>query len=291
MSEVSAPTHDRPPATQETGAFRNGFSAACAHALQIMLRRQRLILAFAIALLPVLLPVATLLFGTSRFAQPGNEVFVRLVEQLHINALGPLLALFFATMLIGEEVEGQTLLYILTRPLPRSAWILGRFAAYVLVASCIMALSITLTFAASTTLPELDFVWRDLQLLVQYTAAAMVAVSVYGAFTMFLGAVTKWPIVIGVVILYGWQKAATAIPGVVDFLTFQKYTKALLPVLATQRNNPALQSVIAGFQREQLLIGGGKALLILFLLMVIFVGSTIYTVRTREYAKGRAIGA
>ncbi|MBI2432530.1 MAG: ABC transporter permease [Candidatus Hydrogenedentes bacterium] len=271
--------------------YWNGFRAAVGHALQLMLRRQRLVLAFAIALFPVLLPLATVMFSSAQFAEGGNKIFVQLVEQLHIDALGPLLALFFATMLIGEEVEGQTMIYILTRPLPRSAWILGRYAAYVLIASVILAISILLTFAASTTLPNFGFNFTDVKLMLHYLAVAVVAVAVYGSFTMFLGAVVRWPIVIGVVVLYGWQRLATMVPGVVDFLTIKKYTNALLPVLATQRGNEAVQAILAGFQREEFLVGATKAVIILVLLTALFLGCTIATVRFREYAKGRAVGS
>lgn len=273
------------------GGFYAGLRASCSHTIQLMLRRQRLILAFSIALLPVLLPVSTAMFSAAPFAKPGNEVFVQLVETLQIDALAPLLALFFATMLIGEEVEGQTMIYILTRPIPRSAWILGRYLAYGLVASAIMAISIAFTFASATTLPSFGFTCIDIMLALHYLGVAVAAIFVYGSFTMFIGAMTRWPIVVGVVILYGWQRVATLVPGVVDFLTIKKYTNALLPVLATQRGNQQMQAIIAGFQREEFLVSASKAIIVLIVLTLVFLGLTIFTVRFREYAKGRAVGA
>jgi hypothetical protein len=45
------------------------------------------------------------------------------------NAL-PLVALFFATALIADEVEGKTITYLLTRPIGRSAILAGKFLAY-----------------------------------------------------------------------------------------------------------------------------------------------------------------
>ena len=68
-----------------------------------------------------------------------------------------------------------------------------------------------------------------------YSGVALLGLLAYGAVTMFLGAVTKRPIVIGVLLLYGWQRVATAVPGLIDFLTVQKYTDTLLPALAEER--------------------------------------------------------
>ena len=42
----------------------------------------------------------------------------------------PLAALFYATSLVADEVEGRTLTYLLTRPITRASILAGKFAAY-----------------------------------------------------------------------------------------------------------------------------------------------------------------
>ena len=83
--------------------YLTSLSASCTHALLILTRRKRLLMATVIAFLPVLIPVALAFLSESRFAESGNEVFVKLVEQLHINVFAPLLALFFAGMLVATQ--------------------------------------------------------------------------------------------------------------------------------------------------------------------------------------------
>jgi len=279
------------PEAPTPAGYLNAVQASYGHALQAMVRRQRLILAAVISFLPVLVVLATALFSSAQFAQEGNVIFAVLVERLHIDGLGPLLALFFATMLIGEEAEGQTIPYILTRPIPRSAWVLGRFLAYAVVASLIIIISLALTFAASTILPGISFNRAGLTLLLHYTMVGIAALLCYGAFTMFLGAYSRRPIILGVVLLYGWQRIATLVPGVVDFLTIQKYTSAMLPVLPTQREDQALQEMIAGFAREEYMITAARAGLVLVVLVLVFLALTVLTVRMREYTSARAIGS
>jgi ABC-type transport system involved in multi-copper enzyme maturation permease subunit len=260
-------------------------------ALMILLRRQRLLMAAIIALLPVAIPAATAYLSESEFADYGSQIFVHLVEQLHITVLAPLLALFFATMQVGEDVESNTLVYTLTRPTPRSAWVLGRFLAYYVVTSMLLTASIALTFVASTALPGIGINTSDVLLMLHYCGVALMAVMAYGALALLLGAATKRPIVYGVLLLYGWQGLASAVPGLVDFLTIKKYTDALLPVLATQRQSFSLETELGTFQKQAFLVDGISALATLFGVTVVFLAYAIYTVRNREYASSRAIGS
>lgn len=274
------------------GGYGTVLFASCAHALQTLSRRKRLALAALIVFLPVLIPLALAFFSTSEFAEFGNKVFVQLVEELFINIFPSLLALFFAGMLITEDIEMRTMTYILTRPVPRSAWVLGRFLAYLIISSAIMVCACGLTFVASTMHADLRLDrWADLMLLLHYICVILLALPAYGAFAVFLGAFTKRAIIYGVILLYGWQYVATLVPGIVDFFTIQKYTDALLPVMPTQRHVVEIQTALGTFQRQVFLIGGTKAIMVLIGITVVFLGLTIFAVFRREYAADRAAGS
>ena len=51
-----------------------------------------------------------------------------------------LLALFYGTSVLGEELDGKTLTYLLTRPISRIAVYAGRLAAVQLLAGVLLAL-------------------------------------------------------------------------------------------------------------------------------------------------------
>ena len=135
--------------------YLNYVLASFGQMLLMILRQNRLILVSIITFLPVTIPLAIAFLSKSAFADEGNVIFVKLMEEAHCNTLAPLLALFFASMLVGEDVEMQTLPYVLTRPQPRSAWVIGRFLAYILVAGTILTTSIALCFVACTALSGL----------------------------------------------------------------------------------------------------------------------------------------
>ena len=93
-------------------------------------------------------PLTIAFLSKGVFAPRGEELFVRLVENLYFRASAPLLALFFACMLVGEDVETHTIHYVLTRPVPRSAWVVGKFLGYCALTLLILVPSLALTFAA-----------------------------------------------------------------------------------------------------------------------------------------------
>ena len=287
MNDTPKPTAGNQP---PHGGYLNSLAGAFGHTALMMLRRKRLVLVAVICLLPVLLALALVFLSKTVYAHEGNEQFVEMAKTLHINALAPLMALFFATMLIAEDVENQTIPYMLTRPLPRSAWLLGRFFAYLAVTSGILVSSLLLTYAACTALAKFGFNARDFTLALHYCGVAVMALVGYGAVMAFLGATTRRPIVIGVLLLYGWQKLATLVPGLIDFLTIQKYTEALLPVLATQRHNEEIRTALGTFQKEVYAVTAPKAFATLLAVAAVFLVFGVLVVRFREYTSARAIG-
>jgi ABC-type transport system involved in multi-copper enzyme maturation permease subunit len=263
--------------------------ASFLHATQMMLRRRRIILATLLSLSPLFIPLALAFLSDTAFAEDGNRVFVQLVEFIYLKAIAPLLALFFGCMLIGEDVELQTMTYLLTRPFPRSAFVIGRFLSYMLVASMILVLSIIMIFSACTSVGNLAFTAETVRLLVHYLAVAMLALFGYGAFAMFLGSTVKHPIIFGIAFLFGWQKLALYVPGMVDFLTIEKYLLELLPKLATQRANIVIQTALGEFEKQQWHITTPKALASLFFISSCFILGTCLAVRWREYSAARAV--
>ncbi|MBX3177802.1 MAG: ABC transporter permease [Candidatus Hydrogenedentes bacterium] len=286
ISILPAPARAAGPMSHYNQCLRASFGQS----LMLMLRRQRVILAAAIAMLPVLIPLAMAFLSSNHAGDSGLDVFTRLAREAHVGVLAPLLALFFATMIVGEDVEGRTIPLMLTRPMPRSAWVLGRYAAYLLVSGAILGSSLFLTFAASTALPDLAFDSDGLGRLAANEFAMFMALAANGAFALFLGAVTRRPIIIGVLVLYGWQRIAVTVPGIVDFLTILKYTNELLPA-AVQATTEAAREELTTFRRQVYYVGAGKAALALIAISAAFLAASVWVVRIREYATDRAAGS
>ncbi len=115
------------------------------------------------------------------------------------NALAPLAALLCAGGMVRDDVEEQTLTYLLIRPLPRSALYLVK-----LMSSTIVAIALTVFFSAATFVlieslagPKL----RDPDLAEKVVRLAMifgVTQFAYCALFGIMGLVMRWSLVVGV---------------------------------------------------------------------------------------------
>lgn len=254
-----------------------------------LLRQRRVILGGIVTLIPVIIPVAMSFFSSGAFADEGGPVFVKMMELLYLKAIIPLLALFFGCMLIGEDIESQTMPFMLTRPLPRSAYVLGRYLAYVVITAAVLVPSMFLTFVGCTSLATFGFSMPNVLLMLHYNLIAVLGLMAYGALCMFLGATVKRPIVVGVIFLIPWQRLALRIPGYVDFATIEKYMNLMLPVLPTQRENVLMREVMSGISKQEVLISPLAAGITLVGVSAVFVILTQLAVRWREFSNAKAI--
>ena len=102
-----------------------------------------------VAVLPVLL---TILFRFSKHgASDASEFFPYMILIVYLTFLAILLALFYGTAIISDEVDNKTLTYLFTRPIRKEVIILGKFAAYLLGVFLILFISALLTFAVIMT--------------------------------------------------------------------------------------------------------------------------------------------
>ncbi len=268
-----------------------GFAeAAFTHSVVLMLRRSRLLLAALITFTPVLVPLALAFFSVSHFAEGGNRIFVYLIEILYLKAIVPLLALFFGTMLIGEDVESHTLPYLLVRPMPRSAIALGRFGAYLVVSFSILFSALTAVFVACIPLGGFPADAANLQLFSRYAGVGFVALLGYGSLTLFLGTAFKRPIVYGVLFIFPWQRMAILLPGALDLFTIEKYVTTLSPKLATEWRSEEIRSILDELRAQHLLVGELYSVLILVGAALVFLTLTTIVLRRREFAQAKAQG-
>jgi ABC-type transport system involved in multi-copper enzyme maturation permease subunit len=165
---------------------------------------------------PVLRPPAT-----------GPVVFGMMFWGFFVRFAVPVLAVFYGTALIADEVEDRTLTYLLTRPVPRASVLLGKYFAYlvstvavVLPAVVVMwLLVVPMQGSLATSFPDLT---ADLGILVAGLAA-------YGALFALVGATLRRPLVFGLLFVFGWETLAMALPGYLRQLTVAHYLQGLVP--------------------------------------------------------------
>jgi ABC-2 type transport system permease protein len=252
---------------------------ACREVLRFFLflgRRTGKTRVFAIlGLIPVVLAVGgrIVLHGRSgEIAAVFTEILMVFFLQFYII----ILALFYGTSVVAEEVENRTLSYLVTRPLPKAAIVLGKYGAYTLLMFAMVAVSLTLSYL----IVNADGLPAATQALTlgRYLGVLGLGILAYTAFFTFLGAVLKRAIIVGLVFGFGWENIIQYFPGSTQKFSVVHYLKSLLPY------RPA-----AGVGRLTLLLfrleptAPLAAVLMLAAVAAAFLALACWAFRTKEY--------
>jgi ABC-type transport system involved in multi-copper enzyme maturation permease subunit len=160
-------------------------------------------------------------FRVNGAAVNGGTVFGMMIWLLFIRFIVPVLGVFYGTSLIADEVEDKTITYLFTRPIPRSAVLLGKYIAYLVCTVLLVLPSVMLVFflivptAGGSVAAAFPGLAADLGMLV-------VGLASYGAVFALVGTRLKRPLVAGLVFAFGWE------PAVLKRLTVAYYMQALV---------------------------------------------------------------
>lgn len=193
----------------------------------VLARRSGRIRTFTLlGLIPVALAVVVriVLRGrTGDMAAVSTEILMVFFLQFYIV----ILSLFYGTSITAEEVENRTLAYLVTRPVPKSAIVLGKAAAY----TALMLLLVGVTLASSF------FILNAARLgepalygeFLRYFGVLGLGILAYTAFFTFLGTMLKRAIIVGLIFGFGWENVIQYFPGSTQRFSIVHYLKSLLP--------------------------------------------------------------
>jgi ABC-type transport system involved in multi-copper enzyme maturation permease subunit len=146
------------------------------HAFGRCLRGKRVLGLLFLAVLPV--GIAAL--HASRGHRVDLDDFLQLFVFLTVQVVVPFAALFLGVAVLGEEIEGRTITYLYTRPLPRPVFFLGRLLGFASGFAIILFLSVVAT--------GLLFAQRIELAAGEIAGAAGIAVAGFFAYTAFFAA-------------------------------------------------------------------------------------------------------
>lgn len=158
----------------------------------------------------------------------GASIFGLMIWFLFLRFIVPVLGIFYGTALMADEIEDKTITYLFTRPIPRSAVLIGKYLAYLASTVLIVLPSVMLVYflvvpigggSIAATFPNLV---RDLVLLA-------LGLAVYGAVFAAVGAWVKRPVLFGLFFAFGWENVAMLLPGYLKRFTVAFYTQSLVP--------------------------------------------------------------
>ena len=158
----------------------------------------------------------------------GGSVFGMMIWIFYLRFTVPVLAVFYGTALIADEVEDKTITFLFTRPIPKGAVLVGKYLAYLACTTMVVLPSVMLVYllivprgggSLAATFPSLV---ADLGIL-------FLGLAVYGALFACVGAWLKRPVLTGLVFVFGWEPVILVVPGYLKKLTVAYYLQALVP--------------------------------------------------------------
>lgn len=229
---------------------------------------------FLISLLPVIIAVIIKILQSlsQDFTMHNISIFSNIIMFFYLQLLILIFALFFGTSICSEELEGKTLTYLTTRPIPKSSIILGKFAAYILIIILMVNAGIVLSFLILNINSLNDFsIYR---ILLKDMGVLTLGLVCYTAFFTLIGTFLKKSILFGLVFSFGWENIIQYFPGSTQRFAIVHYLKSLLP-------HSGGRFSFLMFRLEP--TSPGTAVAVLFFLTVIFLVLACIVFSQKEY--------
>ncbi len=136
----------------------------------------------------------------------------------HILALA---SAIFTTAIISQEVEQKTIVYLLTRPVPRWKLLLIRYVASVIVVSTVGILCTVLSSVGAY------HGWGSNPLLLKDCIALIVGAFAYGALFLVVSLMFNRAMIICLLFAFGWETAVPNMPGQMYLVSIYSYLQGI----------------------------------------------------------------
>jgi ABC-2 type transport system permease protein len=157
----------------------------------------------------------------------GPVLFGMMVWVLYIRFIIPVLGVFYGTSLIADEIDDKTITYLFTRPIPRSAVLLGKYLAYLACTVLLVLPSVMIVFFLVVPTGG-GSIAAAFPSLVADLAMLAIGLAAYGAVFALVGTRLNRPLVSGLVFAFGWEPAVLLFPGYLKRFTVAYYLQALV---------------------------------------------------------------
>ena len=248
------------------------------------MRSKKTIFMLIAVFLPVVLAIVYRILGRdvapnqpfSRIVRMNPEQTLSLIMPFFLQFLSVLVALFYGTALIADEVDNKTIIYLFTRPVRKYLIILGKFAAYISEVFIILIPPVLLTYVIIATDKGVSSSFAEsLSLFGKQFGVTLLSLIVYGAIFTFFGLWWKRPVLFGLLFAFGWEKMIIVVPGVVRKFSVIHYLMSILPQGPEARR--FMQSIKATSTDPVL------SVVILLIIASVFLGLSIFTFYRKEY--------
>ena len=245
-------------------------------ALRDAVRPKRLTTALVLVLLPALIGLLWRSLTPAKKFVP-DEVYSNLAASLVFGFILTILSVIYGTGVVSQEMEQRTIVYLLTRPIPRWRILLAKFVGSWLAITltvCLSALLLALVVYGPGKMGGKSAVLlRDLRIL-------SVGALAYGSLFLLIATLLNRALMYGLLFAFGWESWVPSMPGAFGKLSVMSYLRRLAPHVI--ENDESAEGFLSAFNPTTIPIR--QAWLVLTLLILVALLAALVVFSTREYA-------
>jgi len=169
--------------------------------------------------------------GIAHHGEGPPEIFTVVLGWLFlVQTVVPLIALIVGSAAVAEEIEDRTITYLITRPIPRGAILIGRWAAGLVLVLTLCAASAAVVFALIGDIGAIDPDEPPLppEIVPRFYRTVLLAGLAYSALFAAAGTFMKHPVLVGLAYTAVVEGFLANLPGANQALTIQYYLKSYL---------------------------------------------------------------
>ena len=202
--------------------------------LKIGIRKKRTILFSLLSFTPVLLIfiVKILEIAKPHSSISASHLYPNVIVAFYIQFIIEILAIFFGSSIIDEEVDNKTLVYLNTKPIEKVAVFIGKFLSYLTIILSMVIMGLIFTFLIAYF--NNNMIGRVGE-LIKYLYASVFAILAYTSIFAMLSTFFKRTAMLGLLFVFGWESIVNYMPGSTQKLTIIHFVKSLIPQTAVNK--------------------------------------------------------
>ena len=189
-----------------------------------LLGTRRVIATALLALFPIILTVSLAAARVERF---NILLFQDVMIPVFLQVVLIFVTLVNATALIREEIDDNTLPFLLTRPISKPALVAYKYVGYLVAVLVLVLPPVVVAYGVTEAYGGLGFT-ADADVLWGFLAVTILGTAAYGALFLFISVLVRRPLAVGLLIGFVWESVVDSIPGDVPKLSVIHYLKTIL---------------------------------------------------------------
>lgn len=196
--------------------------------LHQLIRRRRYIIVLLVSLLPVLLSAFYWWADGSDPDRPRIDQFHDVVTAtLLVAVVLPIASLLLSTATLGDEVEDETLVYLVLKPIARWRIVVPKLVATIL--------GVAVPVSVSGVISSLLITEGDLATSLVTAAGLTIGAATYCTVFTWGGLVSRQAIIFGLGYVFLWEVSITELFSGLRFISIRQYTLSVIQGLDDQR--------------------------------------------------------